>query len=133
MSDEESFPFAPSSVTLARRFVAERLEALPSEVIESVSLIVSELATNSIRHARTGFTLRIDLDPREVRIAVTDFGEGQPHIGSPQATEPSGRGLRIVELLANNWGVIPSTAERGKTVWFTANVQDPKRRLQDAQ
>jgi two-component sensor histidine kinase len=122
MTVQRSYPYAPSSVTQARHFVAERLETLSDIAVESVLLIVSELATNAIRHAQTGFTIDIDLGENEVRISIADDGGGQPTISSPQPTEPSGRGLRIVELLSDRWGIISSTSHRGKTVWFTLHL-----------
>jgi anti-sigma regulatory factor (Ser/Thr protein kinase) len=94
--------------------------------------MVSELSTNSIRHARTGFTLEIEVVDRQIRIAIVDTGGGEPEIRSPNPDEPSGRGLRIVELLSDDWGVISSTSKSGKTVWFQVSATDSDRRLQEA-
>jgi anti-sigma regulatory factor (Ser/Thr protein kinase) len=125
----------PSSISNARHFVADRLEGFPPTVIESASLMVSELCTNSIRHAHTGFTLEIEVTNQQInqqiRIAIVDSGSGLPEMRSPRPDEPSGRGLRIVELLSDEWGVIPSTPNTGKTVWFKVSTTERDRRLQE--
>ena len=102
--------------------MAAQLRGLAPSLIESVPLIVSELATNSIRHAGTGFELEIDVTEERIRIAVTDTGAGEPKVRSPKPSDTSGRGLRIVELLADEWGVVPSTPRQGKTVWFVVSA-----------
>lgn len=133
MRTGQSFPFAPSSVTKARHFAVDRLAGLPAPTLEAVALMVSELATNCIRHAQTGFELGIDIGHDQVRIEIADAGKGRPAIKSPQPSEPSGRGLRMVELLAENWGVISANSAQGKTVWFSVLVDQPERRLQGVQ
>jgi anti-sigma regulatory factor (Ser/Thr protein kinase) len=116
-TDERTFPNSPNSVTGARRFVLDTIRGVAREVSDSVALMVSELATNSIRHAGTGFRVRVDHTPAEVRVEVIDRGGGAPTVRSPAPTEPSGRGLRIVENFADSWGVRASPP--GKVVWFT--------------
>ena len=105
-------------MTAARRFATEALSDLPLEVREMVELMVSELATNGVRHGQTSFELTVDRTQDELRIEVSDNGGGVPSMRSPTPDEPSGRGLRIVDLLAGDWGVNQRPGE-GKTVWFT--------------
>lgn len=119
MTDERSFPNAPVSVTNARRYATQTLAGIPPDVADAIAVMVSELATNAVRHAATDFTVTIDRDGREIRIAVTDTGSGRPALQSPAPTDHSGRGLRIVEALADNWGVTETADRTGKTVWFT--------------
>jgi anti-sigma regulatory factor (Ser/Thr protein kinase) len=83
--------------------------------------MVSELATNALRHAETPFSVRVEQVPGTVRVEVADGGEGQPAVRSPEPSEPSGRGLRIVESLSESWGVTAASGA-GKTVWFTVAV-----------
>jgi len=118
------FELDPRSVGAARRFTEEALSGRPGELIESAVLMVSELATNSIRHAMTGFQLTIACEPDAVRIEVTDRGGGSPRLQSPGLDEPTGRGLRIVDELADAWGVKRS-AKDGKTVWFEVAARLP--------
>lgn len=79
--------------------------------------MVSELATNSVKHAHSDFKISIDDSAGEIRVEVRDTGRGQPVLRFPAPTEPSGRGLRIVQALSRAWGTVDSPD--GKTVWFT--------------
>jgi anti-sigma regulatory factor (Ser/Thr protein kinase) len=111
-----SFPYDATAIPAARRFVRTALSRWPQEQIEAAELMVSELATNCYQHACTGFRIALRDGGEIMRIEVTDSGGGMPRPLSPLPTDPSGRGLRIVEALADQWGV---TRERGgKTVWF---------------
>jgi anti-sigma regulatory factor (Ser/Thr protein kinase) len=112
-----TFPHDPRSVPSARLFVRETLSTWPRDVVEVIELMVSELATNCFLHAGTGFDLTVRAGDDTVRVEVTDNGSGQPHVLSPAPSEPSGRGLRIVETLSGSWGVTSHAG--GKTVWFT--------------
>ena len=118
------FELDPQSVGAARRFTKDALSGRPRELIESAVLMVSELATNSIRHAMTGFQLTIACEPEAVRIEVTDVGGGSPQLQSPGPEDPTGRGLRIVDELADDWGV-QRTTKHGKTVWFKVAARLP--------
>jgi signal transduction histidine kinase len=98
------------------------LTDVPKETVDAVGLIVSELATNAVRHAATAFIVTIDQTARRVRIEVSDSGEGEPRLRSPRPTDPTGRGLRILDAMADTWGVVSATPRTGKTVWFTVAV-----------
>jgi anti-sigma regulatory factor (Ser/Thr protein kinase) len=103
-------------VTDARRFVRDSLRDQPTEILDAAELLASELATNCVRHARTDFELTVHSEGR-IRVEVHDTGQGQPRVLSPAPREESGRGLLIVESIADAWGVTP--ADDGKAVWFT--------------
>jgi Signal transduction histidine kinase len=122
MTDERTFPSAPVSIPQARRYTMNALTGVAPEVAEVATLLVSELATNSVRHAATEFTVSIDRDPDGIRIAVTDAGDAQPRLRSPGPLEHSGRGLQIVSALADDWGVTEMVDRPGKTVWFVVAV-----------
>ena len=122
MTSAREFPCEPEAVTAARRFVREVLSGTSPDALEAAELMTSELATNCVRHARTGFALAISA-AGDIRIEVRDTGGGSPKVLSPEPREPSGRGLRIVEALAEDWGVI--SASSGKTVWFTLLQSGP--------
>ncbi|HEY1567875.1 MAG TPA: ATP-binding protein [Solirubrobacteraceae bacterium] len=113
-----TFPAIPQSVHAARRFAIDTLTGNPASTLEAVELMVSELATNCIRHERTSFHITILGSTREIRVEVTDSGSGTPTMRSPGPDEPSGRGLQIVDMLSETWGVEPEDPS-GKTVWFT--------------
>jgi serine/threonine-protein kinase RsbW len=116
-----AFPAIPQSVHAARRFATEALIDCPAPTLEAVELLVSELATNCIRHERTSFHITILRSGEEIRVEVSDSGTGTPSMRSPGPNEPSGRGLQIVDLLSESWGVQPEQPS-GKTVWFTLQV-----------
>ncbi len=116
-----AFAGEPRSVPAARRFATDALRDTPAEVRQAVELMVSELATNGVRHARTDFEVTILRSASEIRVEVTDRGTGIPQMRSPTPDEPTGRGLRIVDLLAERWGVDDASAN-GKTVWFIVVV-----------
>ncbi|WP_436786580.1 ATP-binding protein [Yinghuangia sp. YIM S10712] len=94
--------------------------ALSEEVAESARLIVSELVTNAVRagnHTDRGVRVAFTLDAARgvLRIEVSDAGGGEPHVRSPESDETCGRGLLLVDALAQEWGV--QQDDRGKTVW----------------
>lgn len=121
MKKTRSFEHEPESVTAARHFATQVLGPTPTEVAETVELMVSELATNCIRHTDSGFDLTIVRGEREIRVEATDHSGGKPTMQSPKPTDPSGRGLQIVDMLSAAWGV-EATNPRGKTVWFTVDI-----------
>jgi anti-sigma regulatory factor (Ser/Thr protein kinase) len=104
-------------VPAARRFVRDALREQSRDLLEAVELMASELATNCVRHAQTCFELIIDDAHSKIRVEVRDAGQGRPVPRSPAPTDRTGRGLRIVEAMADAWGVDLSSS--GKTVWFT--------------
>ena len=128
MRRTRTFPAIPQSVHAARRFALDSLSGSSASLLEAVELMVSELATNCIRHERTSFHITILGTSREIRVEVTDSGTGTPAMRSPGPDEPSGRGLQIVDMLSANWGVQPERPS-GKTVWFTVRSEAGAERL----
>jgi anti-sigma regulatory factor (Ser/Thr protein kinase) len=124
MNPARSFEHGPASIPAARRFATEALAGASPELLETVPLLVSELATNCIRHTDSGFDLTVSTTPGGIRVEVTDHGVGDPHVRIPELSDPSGRGLQIVEMFATTWGV-ERHGGRGKTVWFTLEVPAP--------
>jgi anti-sigma regulatory factor (Ser/Thr protein kinase) len=121
VKQSRKFTPEPLSVGAARRFATQLLRGAPAETLDAVELMVSELATNCIRHGRAGFEVTISHSRDQIRIEVTDDAGGTPVVRSPGPEEPSGRGLRIVESFSDTWGIEPKAA-RGKTVWFQVTV-----------
>ena len=112
-----------SSVPVARRFVTQTLADWGHEESAwAAAQIVSELAGNCALHARTDFCVRLVLTDSGVRLEVQDasLGRVQPRQYSAQST--TGRGLQLVETLAQRWGVDPD--ESGKTVWVALDIAD---------
>ena len=118
MTTTRSFPHEPQSVPAARRFATSALHGSSPETLEAVELMVSELATNCIRHTDSGFELTIVRTGPTIRVEATDRAGGTPTMRSPKPTDASGRGLKIIDMLSARWGV-RSHGSDGKTVWFT--------------
>ena len=117
------FTAEPPSVAGARRFATDALADLPAETLDAVELMVSELATNCIRHAEADFEVTIESRRDEVRVEVRDDDhQGTPTKQSPGPEEPRGRGLQIVEMFSDAWGVEPVRGD-GKTVWFVVGLE----------
>jgi anti-sigma regulatory factor (Ser/Thr protein kinase) len=110
-------PPTTDSVPVARRFVRARLIDGATDV-DTATLLVSEVVTNAILHARTTVTLTVEVSHEVVRIAVRDGSPVQPRVHSFSATSATGRGLRLLDRLANRWGVYADPATGGKVVWF---------------
>ena len=123
MSATRTFSADPESVPAARRFVLGAVGRLPREIGESVALMVSELATNAILHGQTDFEIDVELTEESLLVAVTDGGRGSPEVQQPAVTEMHGRGLMIVQSLADEWGVTGVSGGIGKTVWFRLRLQ----------
>lgn len=119
MITARQFSDQPSAVPAARHFVAGLLTGAPAALSQNVAVMVSELASNCIRHSASAFRVSVELTSDLVRIDVTDGGGGTPAIGSPPPSQPTGRGLQIVNSLADSWGVDQAPGSKGKTVWFT--------------
>lgn len=111
-----AFSPEPSSTREARQLVLAALEASSLDAAApTAELVVSELVTNAVLHARTPIEVRLTVRPGLVRIEVHDGTARRPtrRYFSDEAT--SGRGLRLVEELCDAWGVEVDGA--GKTVW----------------
>jgi anti-sigma regulatory factor (Ser/Thr protein kinase) len=79
-------------------------------------LMVSELVTNAVVHAKATARLWISVTDGVARIEVTDDGPGDPVLRDPGPD--GGYGLWLTDMLARSWGVIRH-GDPGKTVWFT--------------
>jgi len=113
---EVELPRDPSAAAIARRELRRRLDGtLHQDVLDALSLIVSELVTNAVTHGQGAIRLRLQLDGGDLRGEVIDDGSGFEHelrAAGPSAT--SGRGLLIVDRLTTRWGVHEGTTH----VWF---------------
>ncbi|HEX7167839.1 MAG TPA: ATP-binding protein [Acidimicrobiales bacterium] len=118
--------FAPEvgSARLARTFVRTALEAhaLPADL---AVLLVSELATNAVLHARTDYVVRLTSNDGRVRVEVQDANERSPSIAHAPPEATSGRGLQLVQTLSAGWGV--EGRPDGKVVWFEVDACDNDR------
>jgi DNA-binding NarL/FixJ family response regulator len=102
----------------ARRLVAGAVERWDcSDVLDTITLLTSEVVTNAIQHAGTQVEVGVELLPHALRVTVTDGDPTYPVArGNDNVDATSGRGLTILDSLAGRWGVRPLPT--GKAVWF---------------
>jgi anti-sigma regulatory factor (Ser/Thr protein kinase) len=106
---------APRKARKAAEATLRRWQAGPPERVQSALLVVSELVTNAVRHARTDITMRLRCNDDRIVVEVGDHDSRLPRIANDPADRESGRGLQMVAALAHRWGVRPARA--GKVVW----------------
>jgi anti-sigma regulatory factor (Ser/Thr protein kinase) len=111
------------SAGAARRGVDELADRLGEDQLGDVRLLVSELVTNSLRHAEMApedsITLNVNVDDARVRVEVADPGKGfqlQGRAENPETVE--GWGLYLVATLADRWGVERDGEGTANVVWF---------------
>jgi anti-sigma regulatory factor (Ser/Thr protein kinase) len=107
-----------SSVGAARAFVAERCARaqLSGQRCDDALLLTSELVTNAVLHGRSEVCVEVEVLRATVRISVFDENSRHP---SPVSEDPDaldGRGLALVDAVAERWGV--DDRPMGKAVWF---------------
>lgn len=104
------------SVSAARGFVGGVLREWGDErVAEEAGLVVTELATNAVIHARSKFSVSVRQSDDVLRVAVTDTSPRSPVARSRSNQATTGRGMRLVAAFAEVWGV--DRHSDGKTVW----------------
>jgi len=114
-------PATPTAAAAARRALLAGNGALPGSVRDDVVLLVTELVTNAVRHARArpDRPVRVELRRAAQTISVTvlDGGSGFT-AGAPQLEpdESGGWGLLLVDRIADRWAVTPTPA--GTCAWF---------------
>ncbi len=119
-------PSLPESAWVARRltqYVLMNQWGLGPQLTEHAVLLVSELVGNAVRHtgARV-FALRLQKGRGRIRVEVRDPSRGLPCLMPVHELDTSGRGLFLVDKLADRWGA--DLAPRGKTTWFEMRVAD---------
>jgi sigma-B regulation protein RsbU (phosphoserine phosphatase) len=108
----------PSSVAQARSLVRESLAGFDDDARDVALLLTSELVTNAILHARTRVQVGVLVDGDRTVVCVADRLAESPALSARAHSHdrPGGRGLALVEDLADTWGTTTYTG--GKTVWF---------------
>lgn len=112
----------PSDLTaarLARRRVEECCAGLSSEKVDVVRLLVTELVSNALKHGSGAVVLHVVRDGDAVEVAVEDESARPPEVVHPRSLQEHGAGMRLVDAMADRWGIDPRRDRRpGKRVWF---------------
>ncbi|MEU9887844.1 ATP-binding protein [Sphaerisporangium sp. NPDC051011] len=111
-------PCEPAIVGQARRVVRDTCNgwAVPAELADDLVLVVSELVGNAVVYGRPPVRLSLWSTEEDLCVRVTDHGPEDPRRLELSLEAIHGRGLTIVETLADRWGVV-HTSDDGKTVW----------------
>ena len=113
-------PPSARSVPVARHLAREVLLAwrAPQDTAD-VELLVTELVANVVDHVRGDSLLSLELEYSDgwLRIAVADGSAVRPVVGELRGDQPRGRGMQIVDAIADDWGV--EDVDGGKRVWFS--------------
>ena len=109
------FPASPGSVREARALVAAACREWGLERLSAdAQLVVSELVTNALRHARTPVRVSVSRRERGLRVQVSDGSADGPKAGPVHPLSESGRGLPLVSALTTGWFI--ESAHPGKRV-----------------
>lgn len=112
---------SPASVRAARDLVAQACHTWHLPQVHDAGLIMSELASNAVEHARTNFVVTVSRNDTRLYLAVRDGAMSFPHLSGPAASSQQaslnerGRGLQLVHATATAWGAMPTRG--GKVVW----------------
>jgi Histidine kinase-like ATPase domain len=108
---------------LARRYARTELAALLvggselAEAVGDVELLVSELVSNAVKASAAPVLVGLEVHHKWLGLMVHDDDPADPVVMPPDPAQTHGRGLRIVSILAEAWGVRRDPAG-GKTVWL---------------
>lgn len=115
-------PPSSTSPRAARRYVREVRDRAsdgsgPFDPVrcDDIDLVVSELVTNVVMHARTDLELEAEVVDSELVLRVTDSGAGAPVMPGAAFGEHGGAGLSIVDRIASDWGI--ERTGGAKTIW----------------
>jgi anti-sigma regulatory factor (Ser/Thr protein kinase) len=121
-----TLPTDDGAVRLARRVTRDVLARWWLDHVQDTAvLLVSELVTNAVRHARGTHAIALDLEigATWLRIEVQDADPRWPKPRVPDRLDESGFGLVLVDALAGNWGVRETAT--GKAVWAELDTRFP--------
>lgn len=126
---EWRLPRHPRSVSRARTLLRDQASSwqVPGDTTETAVLLLSELMTNACRHAHASpgreIGARCVLSTTTLRVEVSDASSELPRLRRASPSDESGRGLALVEALANAWSTDLRPCSTGKTVWFELTLQ----------
>jgi anti-sigma regulatory factor (Ser/Thr protein kinase) len=106
-----------SDAGLARRFLSDLLPGIGwGDRLDDACLLLGELIANVALHVRSVCIVRVRATPGILRIEVVDGSPAMPRLLHFSADATTGRGMKLVDRIADSWGAEPLAA--GKVVWF---------------
>ena len=117
-----TLPAHPSSARSARELLRLLSRSWHVDALDDADLLLTEVVTNVVIHAKTPMSLQVCWEHDRLRIEVTDCSATMPRQRRATRRCEDGRGLLLLDRLADDWGVIQhDTIQAGKTVWFEIN------------
>lgn len=123
----KTLPADPTSAGVARMWLTANFSAdLREDVLYNAALMASELVTNALRHTRSaqdGVEVTGEVDAGTFTLEVIDGGSAisRPQLSDAHYDEETGRGLHIIDALADEWGVRDLVDGR-RAVWVTVKL-----------
>ena len=124
-SHQTTFEATPISASKARAFVSGHLvDHRLLHLVDPVRLVASELATNALLHARTAFSVTLAALGETVLLTVGDDSALVPVRRAALATDQTGRGLEIVNVVSLDWGMTHADGAGSKAVWASFAITE---------
>ena len=123
---ELMLPVESRSAAVARAFArASGCSEHALDLLDDALLLISEIVTNAILHGGPPIVLAIDCDGVGLHVRVRDGAPAAPVQRDAGEDAENGRGMSLVELISDTWGVAPVADEHGlgKEVWFELRLQ----------
>ncbi|HEY8982384.1 MAG TPA: ATP-binding protein [Streptomyces sp.] len=122
---EFTIPATVEAVPTARRRVVTLVRrlgiSLPDDLLDTVELLASEVIANAVLCSGDTCSVSVTHSLKCVRVEVTDTNPLLPTVSEAGPDDESGRGLLLVDTLADDWGTEPKSS--GKTTWFELKAQ----------
>lgn len=123
-----TLPSEPGAVAVARRWAVDRCrqelrddgpgrKGVLDEVLDVVELLTSEVVANAVVHGAPPVRLEIECGPDHVTVAVHDGSAEPPHLRARDLESTGGRGVALVDVMADEWGSRPAPDGSGKVTW----------------
>ena len=120
----------PTSVGQARSFVRMTLDDWDADDFEeAATLLVSEVVTNLVLHARTAGELVVQLSDDRLRVELHDGTRSLPQAKRYGLEATTGRGIGLLETMSSSWGA--EVTASGKRVWFELEAGEPQTEVFD--
>jgi anti-sigma regulatory factor (Ser/Thr protein kinase) len=129
---ETQLPSTARSPQLARSFLRTTLQTWQLDGLGEVSeLLVTELVANVVTHVGAPMTIRAHHADSVMRVEIEDPSHDVPVVRHPDEADEHGRGMLLVDQLADAWGVVQHS--EGKTVWFELNADTAAHEVHDGE